>query len=310
MNYARFQNRLPWAPRSPDEPSGGAPPAAAAEGDGDEDPPEPEGEEGEEGGADTQEGESGTDTLEAAAGDDSLTGGDGDDEVEEPAARVPWQVKRLNKATAKLTQAEQRIADLEAEKAALIALHGSGGGEPPAPTPAGAGRVYTDEEFQAAVRAEAGRTSSVSQLNQQVDAIYDQAVALDSEFTARLPALREAAGEQLQGRMGFFKALTKLENAPHVMNLLTKDLDHLTDILEMDDVDLALELASMDRKVKKGPPPAPNPSRAGARARPVVPIEGATEPPVTLENAKTAEEHAAIRAKQRLARAEAKGGYV
>jgi hypothetical protein len=141
-----------------------------------------------------------------------------------------------------------------------------------------------------------------------VDAVYDGAVALDPKFTERLPALREAVGEQLQGNVSFFKALVKLENGAHVMNALSQDLDRFSEIVEMDPVDMAIELTKIDRKAKARTP-APAPSAASKKHKPIVPVDGPTDPEVTLETAKTAEEYAAIRKKQREARAEARGGW-
>lgn len=317
MNYARFQGRLPWPTFAPDDETGGGPatePAAAGddtvEGEAGDDTVE--GAEGD----DSVEGEAGEDTLEGAGGEDSVAGGAADDAAEEepPRTRVPWQQKRIDRLTAQARDAEAAAEALRLENEALRALAGrpaaeDGGEDTATDPPAGPARVFkTEAEFQAAVAAEAARTSTVSQLNQQVDKVYDAAIALDPKFEARIPELREAVGEQLAKRPSFFKALVKLENGAAVINELSKDLDAFTELVELDDVDLALALKERDSKVKKVASPRP-PSRAGTTAKPVRPVEGSSTEEPTLETAKTAEEHAAIRAKQRAARQEARGGW-
>jgi len=302
MNYARwYQLRGPVIARAPENDEGAEETAPAAEGAAQEEQAEE--------GADDEGGEDeGGEDSQAAAGEaDEAAGDEGEDEVAPRTAKVPWQVKRLAKATAAAKEAQERAAALEAENEALKALAGRPDAEEVEPDPAPARktgeRTYTEAEFQ----QEAARRSGIASLNVKVDAIYDQAVKLDPKFTERLGPLREAVGEELAKRPDFFKALTKLENGAEVVNALSKDLDLFSEMLEGDPVDLALELAKMDRTVKK-PGGRPPPSQAGTRHRPPATVDGTSTPEPDLEKM-TEEEYSAVRAKQRQARAEARGGW-
>ncbi len=304
MNYARWlQLRGPMITRAPDDE--GAESQTSTEG-----ADEAAGEDGEDdaGGEEDAEGEAGEESEAAAEGAEAAAGEDGEDEVGQQPARVPWQVKRLAKVTAAAKAAEARAAALAEENEALkdLAGRGDGGGDTSTSTTTAqpGARVYTEAEFQ----AEAARRAGVTTLNQKVDVIYDKAVELDPKFTERLGPLREAVGEDLAKRPDFFKALTKLDNGAEVINALSKNLDHFSEILEGDPVDLALELAKMDRQVKKAPGGTPAPSRAGTTHRPPKTIDTSTTPAPDLEKM-SEEEYSQIRAKQRQARHEARGGW-
>ena len=302
MNYARWlQLRGPVIARAPENDEGAEETAPAAEGAAEE-------EQADEGADEGSEDDAGEDSQAAAGEADEAAGDEGEDEIPARAAKVPWQVKRLAKATAAAKEAQERAAALAAENEALKALAGRPDAEEAEPEPAPARRTgertYTEAEFQ----QESARRATIASLNEKVDAIYDQAVKLDPKFTERLGPLREAVGEELAKRPDFFKALTKLENGPEVVNALSKDLDLFSEMLEGDPVDLALELAKMDRAVKKPSGGRPAPSQAGTRHRPPPTVDGTSTPEPDLEKI-SEEEYSALRAKQRQARAEARGGW-
>lgn len=222
---------------------------------------------------DTAAGPAGEETQDAAGGDDSLGGGAGDDKVKTPV-RQPWQNKRIDTLTAQKKTIEQERDAARAEaaternrRAALEALHGAGNDTMAATdTPAG-GLTEDDVNRRATAIAEA------RVLNDKIDVLYDDAVKLDPKFTARLPALREAVGDTLAQRPDFFQALTRVANGAAIMNELTKDLDHFSELLDLDPVNLGVELATMG--VKQGGTREVKISRAGGNPPPNV-ITGST----------------------------------
>lgn len=229
---------------------------------------------------------------------------DPDADPEPVQARTPWQVKRLGKVTAKLSESEAENERLRKENAALKAIRGEGDPDPepdPVPDPK-KGRAYTEEEFN----AEADRRASVKAINTKVDEVIADAEKLDKGFAARMPAIREAVGDQLGKRPDFFQALVKMPNSAAILNTLSNDLDRFSEMLELSAVDLALEIKDMDSNVKA--PAGPGVSRAGGNPPPKV-IDTSTTPELDLEKVSD-EEYGRMRAKERQARAEERGGFV
>jgi hypothetical protein len=299
MNYARWiQLRGPMVCRAPEDDDGGADTQTSTdENAGDVS--------GGTGGDETDTG--GEDTKAAADAGEDDAGGEGDDDLgETQTQRTPWHVKRIAKVTARLSDAEAEAQRLREENESLKALAGRTDDEETTTTTKPGARVYTEDEFQ----AEAQRRASVTTLNEKIDVVYDKALALDPKFAERIPQLREAVGDELAKRPDFFRALVKLENGAEVMNALSMDLDRLSEMLDGDSVDMALALAKMDTTVKKKPATtgARPPSRAGALTPPVDTINGTTTPEPDLETV-SEEEYSAIRARQRAARYEARGGW-
>lgn len=248
-----------------DDDSGGDPPAGEDTGSGDGD-----------GGEDSQPGGDGDDDLggdgtdSGDAGDDTQVAGGGDDNLEPPKKRVPWQTKRIDQLTGKMKTVEDEAKRLREENAALKALADAGGGDgKTAP-------VISDDEINR--RAEAIASAKV--LNQSVDRLYDEQAAKDPKFAARVVQVREAVGEQLGQRPDFFQALTAIDNGGEVFNALTKDVDHLAEILEMPPVAMGIELAKL---ATKAGPKEPVISEAG-KNKPHRPIESAAATELPLDD--------------------------
>lgn len=207
-------------------------------------------------------GETGTETVSGGGGDDTITAGSGDDDLTDPKPkRVAWQTKRIDKLTAEKSAATAENERLRRENEALKTLRGDdeSSEQPPKPT-LGAPKTYTEED----VERRADEKASLRVLNEKVNTLYDDAATLDPKFESRLPALRQAAGDALAQRPDFWQALTKVGNGAHVMNELTKDLDHLAELLELSPVEMGIELATLsasatrstpERRISRAPPP-------------------------------------------------------
>lgn len=245
------------------------------------------------GGDDTESGDdSGSETTGGGAGDDSLGGGGGEDEVDAGRQRVPWQNRRIDKLTAEKNALAEENARLKREKEGLEAL---GGETQTAPDPqAGGARTYTEEE----VDRRASEKAANRLLNEKVDSLYDDAKALDPKFESRLPALREAAGDVLAQRADFWSALTKFPNGAAVMNELTKDLDQLSEFLELAPVDLGIELAKLSTSLGKEPP-KPKLSKVPPPVVPITDTRTAETGLLALDDDAFAETRAAQRAAHR-----------
>lgn len=238
--------------------AGGAPPSdppAGAEGGGD--PPEPAAGEGGEGGA---------------------GGAEGGDELPPRPQRVPWQAKRIDALTGQAKAEKERADRLEAELAAARernasyeALYGRSEDPPasaPAPAAPGGARTYTEAEVQ----AEAQRIAKLQTLNQRLETLFDEGAAKHGDsWKNQVNQAGQAFGRDLQQRVDFFEAVSKLPNAVDVYHALTGDLDHMSDVLAMGPLDLGMELANMSAKIA-AKPKAPAVSKAPA---PIEPIDGA-----------------------------------
>lgn len=251
------------------------------------------------GGDDTEAGDdSGSDSVLAGGGEDTVTGGEGDDDLGDgKPARVPWQNRRIDKLTATNAQKDEEIARLKRERDALVALGGdttAGGGGTDTTTSTAGPKTYTEEE----VDRRAAEKATLRVLNEKVDGLYDAAAALDPKFESRLPALRTAAGDALSQRPDFWRALTRFDNGAAVMNELTKDLDQLTDLLEMGPVDLGIELAKLAGAVGKGPP-APKISKVPAPPGRITETRTPESDLLALDDDAFAERRAAERAAHR-----------
>lgn len=214
-------------------------------------------------GEQTESGDdTGSETVAGGGGDDTIIAGSGDDDLgEQKPKRVAWQTKRIDKLTAEKSAGAAEIERLRRENEALKTLRGDDeSGEAPKPD-LGAPKTYTEEE----VERRADEKAAFRVLNEKVNTLYDDAATLDPKFESRLPALRQAAGDALAQRPDFWQALTKVGNGAHVMNELTKDLDHLAELLDLSPVELGIELATIsanatrsapERRISRVPPPA------------------------------------------------------
>lgn len=208
--------------------------------------------------------------------------------------RVPWQVKRIDKLTAeKATLAEEARAAKE-EVAALRALQAEGGA--PAAT-------LSDAEINTRARA----IAEANVLNDKVNAIYDGALAKDPKLAERILTVRSAVGDQLNSPAGvnFFQALTSIDNSGEVFSALTKDVDHLAEILEMPPIQMGIELAKLS---SKSGPKEPNISNSG-KTKPPKPIESASATERALDDPDLPQaEFSRRRATEREARRASQGG--
>lgn len=246
------------------EPEPEAEPEPAAEGD-----PEPEPE------------EEGDPEPAAAAAEE------GDPNPEPPKKRIPWQTKRIDTLTAKNAQLAEEARVAREEAATLRALQESGG--------TGGGAAPSEEE----INRRAAAISSANDINRQVNALYDAQIAKDPKLGERIVAVRAAVGDQLQARPDFFQAIIALDNGGEVFNTLTKDIDHLAEILEMPPITMGIELAKLSAKAG---PKDPIISAAGAR-RPPKPIESAAATDLALDDPNLPQaEYSRRRAEEREAR--------
>lgn len=260
--------RGPTVTFAPDDDEGGGATESGTEAGG-EDNDTLQGGEGDDdlGGEETQSGDStegggeGDDTLQGGAGADDLGGGD------PPKKRVPWQTKRIDTLTAKNAQLAEEARVAKEEAAALRALQESGGGGGAAPS---------EEE----INRRASAIASANDINRQVNALYDAQMAKDPKLAQRIVTVRAAVGDQLQARPDFFQAIISLDNGGDVFNTLTKDIDHLAEILEMPPITMGIELAKLSAKAG---PKDPVISAAGAR-KPPKPIESAAATDLALDD--------------------------
>ena len=241
--------------------------------------------EGESGGgsapADPPAGAEGEDPPAEPAAAQGAEGGDGREGGEDPAPpqpkRVPWQAKRIDALTAQSKAEKERADELarqleeaRSRAAAYEALYGRND-DPPAPAaspPAPGGtRTFTEADVEARAR----EIAEIKTLNDKLEGLYEQGASQHGEsWKARVNQAGQAFGADLMQRVDFFKALSKLPNAVDVYHSLTGDLDHMSDVLAMDPLDLGMELANMSAKLG-AKPKAPPVSRAPA---PIDPIDG------------------------------------
>lgn len=216
-----------------------------------------------------EDGQSGEDSEAAGEGESSLSGGEGSDELGEPKKRVPWQVKRIDKLTAEKAALAEEARVAKEETAALRALQAEGGASP---TPA------SEDE----INRRATAIAAANTLNDKVNSIYDAQLAKDPKLGDRIVQVRAAVGDQLQARPDFFEAITSIDNGGDVFNSLTKDIDHLSEILEMPPLAMGIELAKLAAKTA---PRDATISRAGEN-RPPKPIESAAAGELALDDPK------------------------
>lgn len=202
-------------------------------------------------------------------------------------ARIPWQNRRIDQLTARVSQAEERNAELEREAqaareraAAYEALYGRAedppaGGAPPPPPAGGAApptsptgeRLYTKTELE----AEAARVANVNRLNERIEGVFNAgATAHGKAWTERVNAAGAAFGTDLQKRPDLFEALTALPNPEAVYFQLAGDLDHFADVLAMPPIQLGMELARLS--VAAGG--TVKPQRLSNAPAPITPVEG------------------------------------
>lgn len=239
---------------------------------------EEEGQAGEAGAAEGGEEEAGGEAQAGAEGA-AEAGAEGGEEVPPKPARVPWQVKRIDKLTAETKQLQEerdRLANEREEDrrrlAAYEALYGkeSGGGaaEPPviAPKKEGGERVYTQAELD----AEVNRRANLTGLNHTLDTMYETGKkTFGEDFEKRVKQAGQAFPD-LPRRVDLFQAIAKLPNGTDVYHSLAGDLDHMGEVLEMDALDLGMELSRMSQEAANKPR-GPAVSRAPA---PIEPLEG------------------------------------
>lgn len=204
-----------------------------------------------------------------------------------PPKRIPWQNRRIDQLTARVSQAEERNAELEREAqaareraAAYEALYGRAedppaGGAPPPPPAGGAApptsptgeRLYTKTELE----AEAARVANVNRLNERIEGVFNAgATAHGKAWTERVSAAGAAFGTDLQKRPDLFEALTALPNPEAVYFQLAGDLDHFADVLAMPPIQLGMELARLS--VAAGG--TVKPQRLSNAPAPITPVEG------------------------------------
>lgn len=258
-------------------------------------------------------GDGGAAAAEPAAG---AAGAEGEPAQPPKTTRRPWYEKRIDNLTASQRTAEEAAtaarADADAARrqvAAYEALYGKQGGAAApaagaAPAPAAAapadGRVYTAAEVQ----TEAARIASIQNLNQRLDAMFDEGVATHGdEFKQRVTQAQAAFGQELGQRMDLFSALADLPNAAAVYNELVGDLDHFAEVMTMDPVRLGMELARISTKAGAKPK---GPKVSGAPA-PIEPLGGGPTADASDLTKVPMEDYAKTRAAQREARFKERG---
>lgn len=241
-----------------------------------------EGEEGGAGGAPAPDAPSGAEgeaeTPEPVAGEGAEGGAEGGEEPSPPKPqRVPWHSRRIDALTAqskaekeRADRLEQELAQARERAAAYEALYGRNDDAPAAPSPAptlGSAKTYTEEE----VLARAQEIARVQSLNQRLENLYEEGAKKHGDsWQKQVTQAGQAFGKDLGQRIDFFEALSKLPNGVDVYHSLTADLDHMSDVLSMNPLDLGMELASMSTKLASKPK-APAVSKAPA---PIEPIDG------------------------------------
>lgn len=253
--------------------------------------------------------EAGSAAAAAAAtreADDADASGEPAPEPEKKPARVPWQVKRIDKLTAEAREAqeareaaERRAQEAERRAQAYEALYGKDGGAAPAAgdAPAPAGRTYTEKDVQ----AEAVRIANVRQLNERIDRVFDDGLkSKGADWNTRVSTAAAAFGADLQQRPDFFEALTALPNPDEVYYALAGDLDHFAEVLAMGPAQMGIALATM---ATKGGPKSPSVSRVPA---PIAPLDASAPEEVPLDKADMSD-YVKIREKQQAERRAARG---
>jgi hypothetical protein len=178
--------------------------------------------------------------------------------------------------------ARAEAAENARKVAAYEALYGKDGapsGTPPAADqPGPSGRTYSEMEFNDAVEQRA----AIMALQDKCNSMADEAQATYGDaFKDRIAKVQqEGFAAEMIKRVDLFDALTSLPNGAAVYHELIGDLDHLSDVLEMNPMKLGMELANMSAKL--GAAPKPRTQISGVPA-PIKPVDANSAPAAAFD---------------------------
>lgn len=194
----------------------------------------------------------------AGAGSDTQAGS------ETPPTTPPasdWQMKRIQELSGQRAKNQQRIQELEAALAAQQAKA----------TPAGKdGRTYTQEEFDAAVRANAAQLADFTAFDEKCNNIVNAGRAAHPDFNAKLDVLKAAAPLVRE----FVEQAAAVGDAHEIIYALGANPALGQDIMGMSAAQRAVALVKLQGEIKSksngkaavSSAPAPPESRVGAQS--------------------------------------------
>lgn len=191
--------------------------------------------------------------------------------------QTPWYMKRIGEQSAKLTAEQTRAATLAAEnealKRAFAALKPAGATpDPAAPAPApapqpAAAPAPNQQDFNAAVAAEAVRVAAAKAFDEQCNASFDAGSTAHPDFKDAIDTLN-AAGAMSQE---LIEAALETGVGHEVLYKLGKDPDQAVRLSKLSPVKLAMEVTKIAGEVQK-----PAPARPVSSAPAPIPAVGGT----------------------------------